>query len=139
MFPFSSPFLLSTPSKDTLAPPQKSGTFTLYGLCHEIGHIAMYRPLKQRDWMTTAAAEGWAHYAGSVAVDRVYQVKGEDLWPQKYDYRADGTERLKKQLTSPTPSPIAKGAGQWQKLEAIIGTKSFPKLFATWNDVPSSE
>ena len=129
---------LATPSKDTLAPPAKSGTFTLYGMCHELGHIAMYRPLKQRDWMTTAAAEGWAHYAGSVVVDHVYQAKGDELWPQKYDYRADGTARLKKQLSSPTPSPIAKGAGEWQKLEAIIGTKSFPKLFAAWNDVPSS-
>ena len=124
---------LSTPSANTLAPPQKSGTFTLYGMCHELGHVAMYRPLKQRDWMTTAAAEGWAHYAGSVVVDHVYRAKGEELWPEKYDYRADGTARLKKQLAAPTPSAVAKGAEQWQKLEAIIGVKSFPKLFTAWN------
>ena len=124
---------LSMPDTRSLAPPNKSGTFTLYGLCHELGHIAMYRILKQRDWMTTAAAEGWAHYAGSIVVDHVYMTKGEKLWPEPYDYRADGTARLKKQLASPTPSPIARGAEQWQKLDAIIGAKSFPELFAAWN------
>src|SRR5688500_7437292 len=124
---------LSMPDTKSLAPPAKSGTFTLYGMCHELGHMAMYRILKQRDWMTTAAAEGWAHYAGSVVVDHVYTAMGEKLWPEPYDYRADGTARLKKQLSSPTPSPIAKGAEQWQKLEGVIGAKSFPKLLAAWN------
>ena len=130
---------LSMPDKRALAPPSKSGTFTLYGMCHELGHVAMYRTLTQRDWMTTAAAEGWAHYAGSVIVDHVYTAKGEKLWPEPYDYRADGTARLKKQLASPTPSPITRGAEQWQKLEAIIGAQSFPKLFAAWNSNPSDK
>src|SRR5687768_10781828 len=123
---------LSVPSADKLLRPAKSGTFVLYGLCHELGHVAMYRVLKDRDWMTVAGAEGWAHFTGSVVVDEVYKVKGEKLWSDAYDYRADGTARLAKQVQSAKPSDIARGAGQWQALDAIIGRKAFPKLFAAW-------
>src|SRR5688572_15097892 len=90
---------LSMPSADKLLRPGKSGQFTLYGLCHELGHVAMYRIVKDRAWMTTAAAEGWAHYAGSVVVDEVYKARGEKLWANDpYDYRADGSARLERQL-----------------------------------------
>ena len=90
---------LSMPSADKLLRPGSRATFTLYGLCHELGHVAMYRIVKDRAWMTTAAAEGWAHYAGSVVVDEVYKAHGEKLWAHDpYDYRADGTARLDKQL-----------------------------------------
>lgn len=123
---------LSIPSQDKLAKPSQSGVFNLYGMCHELGHMAMYRTLKNRDWMTSAAAEGWAHYAGSVVVDHVYAAKGESLWPDRYDYRQDGTARLKKQLESKSPNDVGKGAEQWQKLGAILGAKGYAKLFAAW-------
>jgi len=123
---------LSLPSSERLAPPKRSGTFILYGLCHELGHIAMYRILEDRDWMTTGAAEGWAHYAGSVVVDAVFENEGKDLWPTPYDYRADGTARLREQLSSPNASDIAIGARQWQKLADILGETRFPKLFSAW-------
>jgi hypothetical protein len=67
-----------------------------------------------------------------VAVDGVYAAKGERLWPEPYDYRADGTRRLDKQLKSASPSDIDRAAGQWRELDAIIGRKQFPKLFAAW-------
>jgi len=123
---------LSIPSKGKLAKPSNSGVFNLYGLCHELGHIAMYRTLKDRDWMTSAAAEGWAHYAGSVVVDAVFAVKGESLWPDAYDYRVDGTARLTKQLAAKRVSKTAKGAGQWLELESIIGRAGFVELFSAW-------
>jgi len=125
---------LSMPSKDKLAKPSSSGVFNLYGMCHELGHMAMYRVLKERDWMSSAAAEGWAHYVGSVVVDRVYVAKGEKLWPDPYDYREDGTARLRKQLASEKPSAVAQAAGLWQKLESIIGARQFAKLFAAWQE-----
>jgi len=123
---------LSLPSADKLAPPQRSGTFNLYGLCHEVGHIAMYRVLTGRDWMTPAAAEGWAHYAGSAVVDRVYAKEGQDLWPTPYDYRADGTARLRRQLASPNATDVVLGARQWQRLADILGEDRFPNLFEAW-------
>lgn len=123
---------LSIAAADSLAQPSKSGTFHLYGLCHELGHLAMYRTLKDRDWLTTAGAEGWAHYAGSVVVDCVYALKGEKLWADPYDYRADGTARLTKQLAAASPDEVTRGAGQWQALVAIVGRERMPKLFAAW-------
>jgi len=124
---------LTIPSRDKLRRPAVTGVFNLYGMCHELGHMAMYRMLKNRDWMTMAAAEGWAHYAGSVVVDHVYEAKGPDLWPDPYDYRKDGTARLRRQLEDKSePSPVTQGAGQWLKLEGIIGRKNLPKLFAAW-------
>lgn len=125
---------LSVPTVDKLARPAKSGTFNLYGMCHELGHMAMYRTIKDRDWMSGAAAEGWAHYAGSVVTDRVFEMKGESLWPDRYDYRADGTARLEKQLEAESPDDTTKAAGQWQALDKIIGRKSLAKLFTAWQD-----
>jgi hypothetical protein len=65
-------------------------------------------------------------------VDRVYAAKGEKVWPEPYDYRADGTARLTKQLASASPDEVVCGAGRWQALEAVIGIKEFAKLFAAW-------
>lgn len=123
---------LTIQSVNDLAPPAKSGTFNIYGMCHELGHIAMYRILKNRDWMADAAAEGWAHYIGSVVVDRVFAIKGESLWPEQYDYRADGIARLQKDVASKSPSDITIAAAEWQKLGAITGPQGFPPLFAAW-------
>lgn len=124
---------LSVPSADKLLRPAKSGTFVLYGLCHELGHVAMYRVLKDRDWMTTAAAEGWAHFAGSVVVDKVFEAKGQKLWAiDPYDYKADGTARLDRQLAEASPSEIARGAGRWREMEAIVGRKGARDVFLAW-------
>ena len=123
---------LSLPSKDKLAKPQASGTFNLYGLCHEVGHMAMYRPLKDRAWMTEAAAEGWAHFAGSVVVDEVFKAKGRDLWWDPYDYRQDGTARLAAQRKAANPPATVRGAAAWQDLEAVVGPGGFAPLFKAW-------
>jgi hypothetical protein len=124
---------LTLPSQRQLAPPSKSGVFNLYGMCHELGHMAMYRTLTEVPFLSGAANEGWAHYVGSCVVDRVYESKGETLWPEKYDYHADGTARLDKQLTGlDVIDPTVRAAGAWRKLEPIIGRKGFVKLFEQW-------
>jgi hypothetical protein len=123
---------LSLPDPSKLARPQTSGVFNLYGMCHELGHMAMYRTLKDHDWLSTAGAEGFAHYTGSVVVDAVYEKEGEKLWHDAYDYRADGTARLKRQLSAAKPGEIDRGAGEWQALEGIISRKAFPAAFAAW-------
>jgi hypothetical protein len=125
---------LSLKSKDQLAPPNKTGVYNLYGMCHELGHMAMYRVLKDRDWLTGSASEGWAHFAGSVVVDRVYEMKGEKLWYEPYDYRADGTARLNKSLKAFFIDDTTKAAGAWQKLDGIVGHKELPKIFKAWQD-----
>ena len=122
---------LAIRSERDLRPPKVSGIYNLYGLCHELGHMAMYRVVRERGWMTTAAAEGWAHFVGSRLVDAVYEATGPDVWPDRYDYRADGMQRLRRQLAF-RPPEIARGAGQWMKLGEIIGDRNLAKLFAAW-------
>ena len=122
---------LTIRSERDLRQPRHSGIFNLYGLCHELGHLAMYRVLRERGWMTTAAAEGWAHFVGSRLVDEVYRRAGPDVWPDRYDYRADGTQRLNRQLRD-RPTDVTRGAGQWMKLGEVIGDKGFGELFAAW-------
>lgn len=123
---------LSISSLTVLGPPSKSGFFIIYGICHEMGHLAMYRTLKNRDWMSDAAAEGWAHFVGSVVVDRLFAAKGESLWPEPYDYREEGSARLQKDIASKSPSGITVAAALWQQLSDIIGLPSIAQLFAGW-------
>ncbi|MAT68139.1 MAG: hypothetical protein CMJ58_01300 [Planctomycetaceae bacterium] len=125
-------FSLSVHDAASLRRPQASGTFHLYGLCHEVAHLAMYRPIQQRRWMTTAAAEGWAHYLGSRIIDEVYQRQGESLWWDPYDYRADGMQRLRAQLAESEPGEVARGAGLWLELAEIIGDDKLAPLMAAW-------
>ncbi|UCC69546.1 MAG: PD40 domain-containing protein [Armatimonadota bacterium] len=95
-----SEMFLTITSMDKLAPPQQSGIFNIYGICHELGHIAMYRRIRTIG-LPNGVGEGWAHYAGSVVTDEVYKQRGQGLWPVPYDYRADGVPRLQRQLSDP--------------------------------------
>jgi hypothetical protein len=124
--------VLTIRSKKDLRKPSDSGVYLIYGLCHEVAHLTMYHPMKERRWSTTASAEGWAHYLGSRLVDAVYEIEGEKLWPDPYDYREDGTKRLAKQRESDRPSPTVRGAGLWADLVAATGDKKVAQTFAGW-------
>jgi hypothetical protein len=128
-------FELTVPSETDLRKPAESGIFHLYGMCHEVGHLAQYRLVAKHDWMTTAAAEGWAHYLGSRLVDAVYAREGGQLWPDAYDYRADGTARLKRQLAAATRDEVTSGAGLWMELAEIVGDKGIAPIFRAWGQV----
>ncbi len=125
-------FSLTVHSEDDLRRPAASGVFHIYGLCHEVGHLAMYRPIRERGWMTSAAAEGWAHYLGSRLVDAVYAKEGKDLWPDRYDYLGDGMKRLNAQLAAKDPDATSQGAGLWKEFAGITGDKGAAKAFAAW-------
>jgi hypothetical protein len=114
-----------------LAPPAQSGVFNLYGMCHELGHVVMYRVIREHNWMTVDALEGWAHYIGSRLVDDVYAAEGQRAWWTPYDYRAEGIKRLDEQLIAPGADGMARAAGLWKELHAIVGEKGMGKLFAT--------
>lgn len=131
-------FSLNIHSEKDLLRPATSGKFHIYGLCHEVGHLAMYRPIQNRRWMTTAAAEGWAHYIGSHLVDRVYKNAGEELWPDAYDYRKDGTRRLEYQLLAHSSNigmqPTTLGASLWKQLGETIDNKQIADVFQAWGE-----
>jgi hypothetical protein len=125
---------LTIRSQDNLLKPKTSGVYNIYGFCHEVGHMAMYRLIQNHDWLTGEAAEGWAHYLGSRLVDIVYKKEGKDLWPDKYDYVADGTKRLEKQLSVEKTSQIDKAAGIWKQLAGIVGDKNVAPIFKAWGE-----
>jgi RNA polymerase sigma-70 factor (ECF subfamily) len=92
-------------------------------MCHELGHVVMYRAIKDHSWLADDAAEAWAHYFGSRIVDDVYAAEGETIWWQPYDYRPEGMARL----TDDEPAARA-----WMELVGLIGEKKMPALFAAW-------
>jgi hypothetical protein len=125
-------FSLSVRNERDLRKPSATGTFHLYGLCHEVAHLAMYRPIDDHSYLTTAGAEGWAHYLGSQLVDAVYALEGETLWPDRYDYREDGSKRLTKQLQNDKTSPTVAGAQLWSNFAELVGPKKMAPYFAAW-------
>ena len=93
-------FLTITSTAD-LAPPMQSGTFNIFGMCHELGHMVMYRKA-QLIGLPDGIGEGWAYYAGSVVVDHVYKKLGQTVWPQPYNYsEVEGTARLARNAEQP--------------------------------------
>lgn len=130
---------LTVPSEDKLRRPAVTGTFHLYGFCHEIGHLAMYRVIHQRKWLSSAGAEGWAHYAGARILDVVYAREGEKLWPDAYNYLEDGMARLRKQLAAPKTDTTAQAAGLWMSLAEIVGDKELAPLFSAWGKLQVDE
>jgi hypothetical protein len=120
-------FNLMVRSEKDLHKPSESGIFHLYGMCHEVGHLAMYRLVRNHSWMTSEAAEGWAQYLGSQLVDAVYAKEGAELWPDRYDYREDGMKRLREQGVK------AKGPVAWHKLTKIVGDKGIAPIFRAWD------
>ncbi len=123
---------LQVRSQADLRKPGESGIFHIYGLCHELGHIAMYRLIPDRRWMGDGAADGWAHYAGSRLVDAVAATAGKGLWPDRYDYLEDGTRRLSKQATASVFAPTVRCALLWKELSEIVGEKWMAKVFTAW-------
>ncbi|MGD0384414.1 MAG: hypothetical protein ABSA77_12910, partial [Thermoguttaceae bacterium] len=75
-----------------------------------------------------------ADYMGSRLVDVVYAKEGPDLWPDRYDYSEDGTKRLEKKLSSEKPTTVAKAAGTWKQLVAIVGDKKIAPIFRVWGE-----
>jgi Tol biopolymer transport system component len=105
----NSRIFLTISSQRQLAPSPRSGIFNIYGLCHELGHIVMYRGMKNQVGLPDGVGEGWAHYAGSVVVDAVAERLGPKIWPERYDVRsAEGLLRLQNQV----------GRAGWRSLDA---------------------
>lgn len=127
-------FSLTVRGTDDMRKPRESGIRHLYGLCHEVGHLAMYRPVNDHSWLSTAAAEGWAHYLGSRLVDRIYQLAGDELWPDSYDFRQDGMARLLRQLEGEAVSPVSQAAGQWLELAKLVDDKQLATVFSAWSE-----
>ncbi len=124
-------FLTIRAEKD-LHKPAESGIYNIYGICHEIGHLAMYRAILQHDWLNSAGAESWAHYVGSRLVDEVFERQGEALWPDAYPYLDDGMKRFHAQQKAGAASPFARGGALWEELFTVLGDEGVSPLLGAW-------
>ena len=89
---------LTLRSKELLAPSTRTGVFNIYGMCHELGHIAMYKDMESMIGLPAGVGEGWAHYVGSVVVSEVARRLGKGIWPEPYDVSdVEGMGRLRRQ------------------------------------------
>jgi len=124
-------------SEKDLLKPEVSGLLHVYGMCHEVGHLAMYR-LTPPTWMSPDGAEGWAHYLGARLVDVVYAKEGADLWPDHYDYEVEGAKRSEDLVIAAADESdddnggITKGAAAWKQLADIVGDKGIAPIFLAW-------
>lgn len=108
----ASHLFLRLKSKELLAPASRTGVFNIYGMCHELGHIAMYRSLSSLMGLPQGVAEGWADYAGKVVVTEVASRLGKSIWPEYYDVaEVEGIGRLKRDAAQ---------AKSWDKLNPTL-------------------
>jgi hypothetical protein len=127
---------LTVESEDNLAPPKESGTFNIYGICHEMGHMVMYRHTNLIG-LPNGVGEAWADYAGSVVTDEVYKRLGESVWPKPYDYREDGMKRFRANETNPDFLNDEQSFRVAAKFLAAHDRYGAEKVFAAMNDAVS--
>jgi hypothetical protein len=115
-------------SKDLLKPSTQTGVFNIYGMCHELGHDAMYPGLSTMMGLPAGVGQGWAHYMGSVVVSEVAQKMGKSIWPEPYDISdVEGIGRLKRQADRDMPKgwdkmdPDSRAALVFYKMETDYG------------------
>lgn len=124
----------STDTKDQIYAPiasmkelrPKSGVNHLYGLCHEMGHIALRHGMRSVFQVHQDVEEALVALLGTIVLDYVYDQKGPNLWPVPFDYkRAQGTALLRKLIqTLPLKDPHVAEKGFW-RLYQTLGKAQF--------------
>lgn len=61
-------------------------------------------------------------------MDCVFAAEGAQLWPEAYDYRAEGMKRLEAQARRTTEDEVTAGALLWQELVGILGDRKLAPL-----------
>ena len=100
---------LEVGSEKRLLSPERGGAHNVYGICHELAHIALYSRVSQVAGIPEGFAEGWAHYFGSVITSHLFEKLGAEVYPDPHNYHeTSGLGRLLKQFeTRKDPSTLA--------------------------------
>lgn len=105
--------------------PPPNGPYHVYGFCQAIAKMA----LMFDDGFFTS---GWAFYAGSEIVNRIYVALGSNVWPQAYDYSlTEGTERLIEDIRDTEPGSYFAAAKILYTIELNHGTHVFKQALDT--------
>ena len=94
---------LEVGSEKPLLSPTKGGAHNVYGICHELGHIAIYSRISgQIAAIPWGVGEGWAHYFGSVITSYLFEKLGAQVYPDPHNYHeTSGMVRFLKQIEKP--------------------------------------
>ncbi len=99
---------LQVGSEASLKAPAASGAHHVYGMVHELGHMAIYRRMRSTGGLPDGVGEGWAHYFGSILATRVYETLGAGVYPDPHNYsESSGMPRLLAQFAQ------CEKAGKW--------------------------
>ncbi len=100
---------LEVGSEKPLLSPERGGAHNVYGICHELAHIALYSRISQVAGIPEGFAKGWAHYFGSVITSHLFEKLGADVYPDPHNYHeTSGLGRLLKQFeTHKDPMTLA--------------------------------
>jgi hypothetical protein len=117
--------------------PKQGGKNTIYGLCHELGHLCMYNATTNKNnWMSYNFREAWADFWGNFVIDSVHAELGKDFWPEPYDYlNFSGMEYMTRRIEQNNPK-IAEfnQAGKfWMDLNSLIGFENMNQLLEQVN------
>jgi len=78
-----------------LKAPGHGGPHSVYGFCHELGHVLI-------GWQDSR--HQWAHYLGSMILEDVHAKLGAKAWGDPYDYRkVEGMPRFEKEIAGAKP------------------------------------
>jgi len=100
---------LEVGSEKPLLSPTKGGAHNVYGICHELGHIAIYHRMSQVAGMPEGIAEGWTYYLASVITSHLFEKLGAQVYPDPHNFHeTSGMVRLLRQLeTRKDPTILA--------------------------------
>lgn len=120
-------------SLENLLPPAESRKKNVYGLCHEIGHLSMYRITNNKNnWMSYDYRESWADFFGNFLIDSVFQYLGTDFWPEPHDYsESAGMDFFLQRIENDNPKlqSFNKSALFWYELNLKLGFRNIPGFF----------
>ena len=123
-------------SEADLAGFESQHWYFLYGMSHEVAHLAMYRsfnPRFKRGWLNWDAQEAWAHYLAGRLVELSYIRCVSEFWPghalnQLFDPERESAQQL-------FPSNERQLAEHWRALADIVADRGIQPLFEQWSKV----
>ena len=123
-------------SEDELAGFDWLHWYFIYGLCHEVAHLAMYRtfdPWVTNAWLNWDGQEAWAHYVGERLADRSYARCVSEFWPGR-GVEAEQTLKADRQSAqSFFPRSELQLAGHWRALADIVGDLGLEPVLEKWS------
>jgi len=111
-------------SANMLRPPP-NGPYHVYGFCQAIAKMVLM-------FDNGFFSMGWAFYAGSEIVERIYLALGNNAWPQPYDYStSEGNARLVEFISDTEPGSDFAAAKILYTIELQYGAGIFKQALNT--------